>query len=118
MHNTVNVYSEIGFEGISHSHIFTWHNQRKPGDILFLMPEDLPLYVEQTLWEGKTTKLMPKRRKRRERRKKKKELKKLRSSAPFWILEGSWERSLRVETTLMAQILFWTVVDPPSSLIK
>merc|ERR1719500_583987 len=103
----------------SHRHkmLFTLHNQRKPGGILFPMPgEDLPLYDEQrTGWEGKWIKLKVRRRRRREPRKRKKELKKLRSSNPSQILVGPWER---VVTTVMALMLFWTVVDPPSPLVK
>jgi len=81
---------------------------------------DLPLYEagEPTGWGGRRINLKQgRRRRRREQRKRKKNLKKkLRSSNPFQILvEGPWER---VVTILMALMLFWTVADPPSPLIK
>jgi len=97
--------------------------------------EDLPLYEDgqPTGWAGRRIKLKKVRKRRRqEPRKRKKELKKLRSLNPFQILVvGPWGR---VVTTLMALkrkvnqhnvlkywnylMLFWTVVDPPSPLIK
>jgi len=100
--------------------------------------EDLPLYAyawQPTGWAGRRIKLKKGRRRRRQepRMRKKNLKKKLRSSNPFQILvEGPWERVVTILMALKRELnksnihwkvwkylmLSWTVVDPPSPLIK